>query len=196
MANILSKLHKYIMKNWFKNKSMENKDELHNEDVLQDDIIAQQETVESGESEAFQKEIDTLQAQVSELKSKMLYQQAEFDNYSKRITKEKTETILFASRDTMTALLPVLDDFDRASKNEEFTEGVNLVWQKIQTILKSKGLKEMETLAGADFDPELHEAITEVPMGEDMVGKVVDTVEKGYMLNDKIIRHAKVVVGR
>ena len=175
---------------------MENKDELHNEDVLQDDIIAQQETVESGESEAFQKEIDTLQAQVSELKSKMLYQQAEFDNYSKRITKEKTETILFASRDTMTALLPVLDDFDRASKNEEFTEGVNLVWQKIQTILKSKGLKEMETLAGADFDPELHEAITEVPMGEDMVGKVVDTVEKGYMLNDKIIRHAKVVVGR
>ena len=196
MANILSKLHKYIMKNWFKNKSMENKDELHNEDVLQDDIIAQQDTVESGESEAFQKEIDTLQAQVSELKSKMLYQQAEFDNYRKRITKEKTETILFASRDTMTALLPVLDDFDRASKNEEFTEGVNLVWQKIQTILKSKGLKEMETLAGADFDPELHEAITEVPMGEDMVGKVVDTVEKGYMLNDKIIRHAKVVVGR
>ena len=179
---------------------MENKDSAQAEDVLQEDISAQAETAEemaeNTESPDSNKEIEALHAQISELKNKILYQQAEFDNYRKRMMKEKTDTILFASRDTMTALLPVLDDFDRASKNETFTEGVNLVWQKMQTVLKSKGLKEMETLAGSDFDPELHEAITEVPMGEAFVGKVVDAAEKGYTLNDKIIRHAKVIVGR
>jgi molecular chaperone GrpE len=188
------------MKNWFKNKNMDNKDALHNEDVLQDDIndLAENsnETATIAETETANKEIEALQAQVSELKNKLLYQQAEFDNYRKRVMKEKADTILSAARDTMTAMLPVLDDFDRASKNEEFTEGVNLVYHKMQSTLKNKGLKEMDSLAGSDFDPDLHEAITEVPMGEDMVGKVVDTVEKGYLLNEKIIRHAKVVVGR
>jgi molecular chaperone GrpE len=188
------------MKNWFKNKSMENKDALHNDDVLQDDINDQaengSENAENGESAPSNKESETLQAQISELKNKLLYQQAEFDNYRKRVMKEKADTILSASRDTMTALLPVLDDFERASKNEEFTEGVNLVYLKMQNTLKSRGLKVMESPAGSDFDPELHEAITEVPMGEDMVGKVVDTVESGFLLNEKIIRFAKVVVGR
>ena len=188
------------MKNWFKNKSMENKDVLQNEEVLQDDINDQAEnsgdTTVTGESSTSNQEVETLKAQVSELKNKLLYQQAEFDNYRKRVMKEKADTILSAARDTMTAMLPILDDFDRASKNEEFTEGVNLVYQKMQSTLKSKGLKEMESLAGSDFDPELHEAITEVPMGEDMVGKIVDTVENGYLLNEKIIRFAKVVVGR
>ncbi len=188
------------MKNWFKNKTMENKDVLQNEEVLQDDINEQTEngaeTTEMAEPNASKKEIETLHAQVSELKNKLLYQQAEFDNYRKRVMKEKADTILSAARDTMTAMLPILDDFDRASKNEEFTEGVNLVYQKMQNTLKSKGLKEMESPAGSDFDPELHEAITELPMGEDMVGKIVDTVESGYLLNEKIIRFAKVVVGR
>jgi molecular chaperone GrpE len=188
------------MKNWFKNKSMENKDVLQNEEILQDDINDQAENgsdmTDKGESDSSKQEMGTLQAQISELKNKLLYQQAEFDNYRKRVMKEKADTILSAARDTMTAMLPVLDDFDRASKNEEFTEGVNLVYLKMQTILKSKGLKEMDSPAGSDFDPELHEAITEVPMGEEMVGKVVDTVERGYLLNEKIIRFAKVVVGR
>lgn len=188
------------MKNWFKNKSMENKDVLQNEEVLQDDINDQAEnsgdTTVTGESSTSNQEVETLKAQVSELKNKLLYQQAEFDNYRKRVMKEKADTILSAARDTMTAMLPILDDFDRASKNEEFTEGVNLVYLKMQNTLKSKGLKQMESPAGIDFDPELHEAITEVPMGEEMVGKVVDTVESGYLLNEKIIRFAKVVVGR
>jgi molecular chaperone GrpE len=103
----------------------------------------------------------------------------------------------------VTALLPVLDDFDRAKKNaddensaETFSEGVSLVYQKLYNILKQKGLEPMET-NGQPFDPELHDAITEIPAPtDDMKGKVVDTVEKGYMLNDKIIRHAKVVVGK
>jgi molecular chaperone GrpE len=188
------------MKNWFKNKTMENKDVLQNEDVLQDDVndLAEnsEDTAEVGETDTYSKEVETLNEQVSDLKKKLLYQQAEFDNYRKRVLKERADTILSAARDTMTAMLPVLDDFDRASKNEQFTEGVNLVYLKMQSTLKSKGLKEMDTPAGTDFDPELHEAITEVPMGEAMVGKVVDTVEKGYLLNEKIIRFAKVVVGR
>jgi molecular chaperone GrpE len=188
------------MKNWFKNKSMENKDVLQNEDVLQDDVndLAEngEENAEIGETDTYSKEVETLNEQISDLKKKLLYQQAEFDNYRKRVMKEKADTILSAARDTMTALIPVLDDFDRASKNEQFTEGVNLVYLKMHSTLKSKGLKEMDSPAGADFDPELHEAITEVPMGEALVGKVVDTVEKGYLLNEKIIRFAKVVVGR
>ena len=179
---------------------MENKDVLQNEDVLQDDVtdLAEnsEDIAEVGDTDTCSKELETLNEQISDLKKKLLYQQAEFDNYRKRVLKERADTILSAARDTMTAMLPVLDDFDRASKNEEFTEGVNLVYLKMQNSLKSKGLKEMDSPAGTDFDPELHEAITEVPMGEAMVGKVVDTVEKGYLLNEKIIRFAKVVVGR
>ncbi len=188
------------MKNWFKNKRMENNETLQNEDLMQEEALEQAEETAQTATETVESDvnvtIEALKAQVSELKNKMLYQQAEFDNFRKRTMKEKTDIILTASRDTMTAILPVLDDFGRASKNETFTEGVNLVFNKIQTILKAKGLQEMESPAGSDFDPDQHEAITEIPAGEDMIGKIVDTVEKGYLLNDKIIRHAKVVVGR
>ena len=176
---------------------MENKDAFQNEDLMQDETIdATAETTESAVTDDFKKEMLALQEQVSELKNKMLYQQAEFDNFRKRTMKEKAEVIAMASRDTLTALLPVLDDFDRAAKNETFTEGVNLVWLKLTSTLKSKGLKEMETPVGGDFDPDQHEAITEVPAGEELVGKIVDTLEKGYLLSDKIIRFAKVVVGK
>ncbi len=176
---------------------MENKDAFQNEDLMQDETIdATAGAAETAVTDDFKKEMLALQEQVSELKNKMLYQQAEFDNFRKRTMKEKAEVIAMASRDTLTALLPVLDDFDRASKNEQFTEGVNLVWLKLISTLKSKGLKEMETQAGADFDPDQHEAITEVPAGDELVGKVVDTLEKGYLLSDKIIRFAKVVVGK
>ena len=108
-----------------------------------------------------------------------------------------------AGRDTISVLLPVLDDFDRAKKNAEdenstepFSEGVMLVYDKLYKNLEQKGLKAMES-TGEEFDPELHEAITEIPApNEEMKGKVMDTVEKGYFLKDKIIRHAKVVVGK
>jgi molecular chaperone GrpE len=182
-----------MINNWFKKRNMENKDVLQDEALLQDEVTEQSQNEVISEHS---KEIEDLKAQITELKNKMLYQQAEFDNFRKRTMKEKTDIILTASRDTMTALLPVLDDFGRASKNEQFTEGVNLVWTKLQNIVKIKGLTEMETPAGADFNPDEHEAITEIPAGDDLVGKVVDTVEMGYLLNEKIIRHAKVVVGK
>ena len=107
---------------------MENKDAFQNEDLMQDETIdATAGAAETAVTDDFKKEMLALQEQVSELKNKMLYQQAEFDNFRKRTMKEKAEVIAMASRDTLTALLPVLDDFDRASKNEQFTEGVNLV---------------------------------------------------------------------
>ncbi len=196
MADNLKMDNRFIMKNWFKKKIMETKDTLQNEDILQDEAIDQAEIAQDmADTNPISKELATLQAQISELKNKLLYQQAEFDNYRKRMMKEKADIIALASRDTLAAIIPVLDDFDRASKNEQFTEGVNLIWQKMLSTVKSKGLSEMENPQGTDFDPDMHEAITEVPMGEDMKGKVVDTVEKGYLLNDKIIRFAKVVVG-
>ena len=141
--------------------------------------------------------------QAAELKNKYLRLYAEFENYKKRSIREKLDYMKSASRDTLSALLPIVDDFDRAKKNadiegstEQFSDGVTLVYNKFKTILKQKGLTEMET-TGTDFDPDLHEAVTEIPAPtEDMKGKVIDTIEKGYMLNDKIIRHAKVVVGK
>jgi len=149
-------------------------------------------------------EIEELNIQVAELKDKYLRLFAEFDNYKKRTIKEKVDLMKTAAQDTMTALLPVLDDFDRAKQNAETenqevhfdNEGVLLVYNKLHNSLTQKGLQAMES-TGEDFDPELHEAITEIPAPtEDMKGKVIDTVEKGYVLKDKIIRHAKVVVGK
>jgi molecular chaperone GrpE len=143
-----------------------------------------------------------LQAAVSELKDKHLRLLAEFDNYKKRTMRERLDLLNTASKDAMVALLPVLDDFDRAKKsaddpnNEEvFSEGVTMVYNRLYSILQNMGLKAM-TSTGEPFDAELHEAITEIPApDENMKGKVIDTIEKGYMLHDKIIRHAKVVVG-
>ena len=179
---------------------MDNKDALQNDDVLQEEIVETMEspenTSDAGGESGLMKENAELKKQVEELKDKYLRQVAEFDNYRRRMTKEKIETIQLASRDTLTALLPVLDDFGRAAKNETFTEGVNLVWQKLVSTVRSKGLTEMESPQGSDFDPDQHEAITEIPAGDDLVGKIVDTVEKGYLLNEKIIRYAKVVVGK
>lgn len=186
-----------MINKWFKKKNMDNKDVLQNDDVLQEEIV--ETPGESSEAKAegsLAKENADLKKQVEELRDKYLRQVAEFDNYRRRVTKEKIETIQTASRDTLTALLPVLDDFVRASKNETFTEGVNLVWHKLQTTVRAKGLTEMETPKGTDFDPDQHEAITELPAGDDLVGKIVDTVESGYLLNEKIIRYAKVVVGK
>lgn len=159
------------------------------------------------QSEAFDDEasaeIEHLKDQNKELKDKYLRLYAEFENYKKRTLKEKLELMRTASADTIKALLPVLDDFDRAKKNAEdentqetFSEGVTLVYNKLHNVLKNKGLEPMES-TGQPFDPELHEAVTEIPApNEEMKGKVVDTIEKGYHLNDTIIRHAKVVVGK
>lgn len=144
-----------------------------------------------------------LQQAHAELKDKQLRLLAEFENYKKRTSRERQDLLSYASKDTMLALLPVLDDFDRAKKSaddpntdEKFSEGVTLVYNRLNTILQHLGLKEIES-TGQPFDAEWHNAITEIPApSPEMKGKVIDTIEKGYTLNDKIIRHAKVVVGQ
>ncbi len=144
-----------------------------------------------------------LEKQRDELKDKYLRLFAEFDNYKRRTMKERLDIMKTAAQDTIVALLPVLDDFERAKRNAEnenstevFSEGVHLVYQKLFSILHQQGLEAMDT-NGQPFDPELHEALTEIPApSEELKGVVMDTIEKGYKLKDKIIRHAKVVVGK
>ena len=141
---------------------------------------------------------DELQA----LQEKYLRQAAEFDNFRKRTAREKTEWMQTAGKDIITSLLTVVDDMDRAEKqmeniqDPEKKQGIHLIFQKFRNILQTKGLHAMNTI-GQDFNPDLHEAITEVPApSPEMKGKVVDELEKGYYLNEKIIRFAKVVVGK
>jgi len=157
----------------------------------------------SQENENSQNESVLLQAQLDELKDKYLRLVADFDNFRKRTAKERLELIQTASKDVVTSLLTVLDDTERAEKQvqtaqdiEAVKEGIALVFGKLRTTLQAKGLKPMESI-GTEFNPEYHEAITEIAAAtDDMKGKVIDEVQKGYYLNDKIIRHAKVVVGK
>lgn len=147
--------------------------------------------------------IEELEQELAEAKDKYLRLFAEFDNFKKRNIKERMDILKSAAQDTISVLLPVLDDFDRAkaaaedeNSVETISEGVLMVYNKIYAVLGNKGLKPMES-TGEAFDPELHEGITEIPAPtEEMKGKNIDTVEKGYYLNDKIIRHAKVVIGK
>ncbi|WP_207496217.1 nucleotide exchange factor GrpE [Aridibaculum aurantiacum] len=148
-------------------------------------------------------ETEKLRAELQEQKDKYLRLFAEFDNFKRRNAKERIELIQTAGREVITSMLDVLDDADRAEKQIQTSEdvnvvkeGVQLVFNKLRTTLLSKGLKPMESI-NSDFDVEKHEAITEIPAPTDALkGKVVDEVTKGYYLNDKIIRHAKVVVGK
>ncbi len=147
--------------------------------------------------------LEQCQAELAEMKDKYLRQVAEFDNFRKRNAKERIELIQTAGKDLITELLEVIDDMDRAAEQMEKTEdlaqiksGTTLVFNKLKRTLENKGLKAMDT-KNADFDVEFHEAITEIPAPTpDMEGKVIDELQKGYFLNDKLIRHAKVVVGK
>ncbi|MET0300781.1 MAG: nucleotide exchange factor GrpE [Flavitalea sp.] len=147
--------------------------------------------------------IDRLTAELQDAKDKHLRLVAEFDNFKRRNARERIELIQTAGKEVISELLNVLDDCDRAQKQLETTDdlqqikqGVGLVFNKFRNVLQSKGLKAMEA-TGKDFDADLHEAITEIPAPtENLKGKVVDEVVSGYYLNDKIIRHAKVVVGK
>lgn len=151
---------------------------------------SEEQSVENGEDALFS------------MKEKYLRLVAEFDNYKKRTNRERMNLINTAGESTILKLLPVLDDFDRAkssaddeSTGEVFTEGVTLVYEKLYKTLGQMGLSVMET-NHEEFNPELHEAITKIPVqDESMKGKIVDTIERGYLLHDKIIRYAKVVVG-
>ena len=147
--------------------------------------------------------LEKIKQELQEAKDKYLRLAAEFDNFKRRNAKERVELIQTAGRDVITDLLDVLDDFDRAQKQFEtdedikhVEEGIVLIFNKLRNKFQARGLKPMETI-GKDFDADLHEAITEIPAAsEELKGKVADEVVKGYYLNDKIIRHAKVVVGK
>ena len=147
-------------------------------------------------------ETEKLSAELESLKDKHLRLVAEFDNFKRRNAKERIELIQTAGKEVIQSLLDVLDDCDRAQKQLEgsetdvaLKEGILLVFNKLRSTLQQRGLKSMETIQ-ADFNADLHEAITEIPApSEEWKGKVIDEVMKGYYLNDKIIRHAKVVVG-
>jgi len=148
-------------------------------------------------------ELDQAQADLAEQKDKFLRLMAEFDNYKRRTAKERMDLIQTAGKDVIVSLLDVLDDCDRAEKQLATSddialqkEGIQLVFNKIRSTMQAKGLKAMESI-GTPFDAELHEAITEVPVPDNkQKGKVIDEVTKGYFLNEKIIRFAKVVVGK
>lgn len=147
--------------------------------------------------------MDVLQEELTTLKDKYLRLNAEFDNFRKRTAREKLELIQFAGENALKNLLPVLDDMERAMANNAKTddiavvkEGFQLILNKLQHILGSQGLKAMEDGTGAEFDTDRHEAITKAPApSADLKGKVIDVVEKGYFLHDKVVRYAKVVVG-
>lgn len=160
-------------------------------------------TTHLNEPLANEPEIESLRTELNEMKDKYLRKVAEFDNFKKRNLKDRMELIQTAGKEVITDLLDVLDDFERAEKQmntaedpKQIKEGVQLVFAKLKNILTAKGLKPMETLH-REFNPDMHEAITEIPApSEDLKGKVLDEVQKGYYLNDKIIRYAKVVVGK
>jgi molecular chaperone GrpE len=151
------------------------------------------------EVEKLEKEIVAVEEDRKEVKDKYLRLFAEFDNYKRRTAKERVDLLKTASSNILREILPVLDDFDRAktaSGDEGLGEGIQLIYDKLFSTMARKGMKPMDS-TGEVFDVELHEAITEIPAPtEEMKGKVIDTVERGYTLNDKIIRYAKVVVGK
>jgi molecular chaperone GrpE len=164
-------------------------------------VIDSEETISSDNLNSENKE-DDWQLKFAEMNDRYLRLYSEFDNYRKRSARERVEFAKTAASDTFTAILPVLDDFDRAAKAMEnaediavVKEGMQLIYHKFRSILISKGLEEMNA-QGETFDADFHEAITSIPSPDDsMKGKVVDEVEKGYSLNGKVIRFAKVVVG-
>jgi len=143
------------------------------------------------------------QAEIEELKTQILYKTAEFDNYRKRTLKEKAELILNGGEKAVSTILPVIDDMERAIENGAKTddpdvlrEGMELIYNKMMKALESLGVKKIDT-ENADFDTDVHEAVAMVPgMGDDKKGKVIDCLQAGYQLNDKVIRHAKVAVGQ
>jgi len=189
----------------------ENKDynaELPQDENLNEETLSQEDTqkvfddINESTLDPRDEQIAALKKQVDEYKDKHLRLYADFDNFKKRNAKERLELILTAGKDVIQDLLPILDDFERATKALENTtdvaavkEGMSLIHNKLIKTLEAKGLKPIESI-GQEFNVEKHEAITEIQAAPDMAGKVIDEVEKGYYLNDKIIRFAKVVVGK
>lgn len=179
------------------------------EETIVNEEVADTEKAEEAEeteqaAEAEEKDpLEAAQEEIAHLKEQMLYKAAEFDNYRKRTIKEKAELLLNGAEKTVVAVLPVLDDMERAIAEgkktddpEVIREGMELIFQKFIKVLEGLGVKAIDT-TDKDFDVDMHEAIAMVPgMGDDKKGKVIDCVQTGYTLNDKVIRHAKVAVGQ
>ncbi len=185
-----------------KNKTEQEKSEevVNDQQNLNED--AEQDSKEGATSEPELSKEETLEAELAEAKDKYLRLYSEFDNYRRRTSKEKLEMMQTAGEQIIVSLLPVIDDFNRAEQSFEsgdakaIIEGVKLISDKFVKILDGEGLKLMDTKEGADFDTELHDAITKIPApSKKLKGKIVDTIENGYYLGDKVIRHAKVVIG-
>ncbi|WP_281542670.1 nucleotide exchange factor GrpE [Maribacter aestuarii] len=184
--------------------SNKNKDE-----EMDEEVISQEETSENEENvqetvsdDQEMSEEDSLREGLAKEKDKFLRLFAEFENYKRRTSKERMDLFKTAGQEVIVSLLPVLDDFERALKelsksdDKEMFKGVQLINGKLKETLKSKGLQDLEVEPGDTFDAEIHEAITQIPApNKKMKGKVIDVVEKGYKLGDRIIRHPKVVVG-
>ncbi len=174
--------------------------------VEDSEVTENTEDSEKTEDAAPAEEKDPLEAakeEIEQLKTQILYKTAEFDNYRKRTLKEKAELILNGGEKAVGAILPVIDDMERAIENGEKTddpevlrEGMELIYHKFMKALEGLGVKKIET-ENADFDTDLHEAVAMVPgLGDDKKGKVIDCLQTGYQLNEKVIRHAKVAVGQ
>lgn len=190
-----------------KDIKIEDEETLNEDPVEETDKEAEaSENSENSEDSENSEEKDPLekaQEEITELKTQLLYKAAEFDNYRKRTLKERAELILNGGEKVITAILPILDDMERAIENGEKTddpevlrEGMTLIYQKFIKTLEGQGVNKIDT-DDADFDTDVHEAVAMVPgMGDDKKGKVIDCLQEGYKLNDKVIRHAKVAVGQ
>ena len=176
------------------------------EDTAASNCVADEAAATDAPAEEPEEEKDPLEkalAEIEQLKTQILYKTAEFDNYRKRTLKEKAELILNGGEKAVSAILPIIDDMERAIENGAKTddpqvlrEGMELIYNKFVKALEGLGVKEIET-ENADFNTDVHEAVAMVPgMGDDKKGKVIDCLQKGYQLNDKVIRHAKVAVGQ
>ena len=194
-------------KNHLEEEEVENlKNSENSESTENSENSENSESTENSESSENSEEKDPLEAaqeEIEQLKTQILYKTAEFDNYRKRTLKEKAELILNGGEKAVSAILPVIDDMERAMENGEKTddpavlrEGMELIYHKFMKALEGLGVKKIET-ENADFDTDLHEAVAMVPgMGDDKKGKVIDCLQTGYQLNEKVIRHAKVAVGQ
>ncbi|WP_408034056.1 nucleotide exchange factor GrpE [Tenacibaculum sp. 1_MG-2023] len=183
------------------------KDQYTKEDEIKDAIkngdLGENKEESQKNKEVEAKEEPTTEELIQAEKDKYLRLFAEFENYKKRTSKERIDLFKTASQELMTALLPIMDDFDRGlteikkSEDSELIKGIELINNKFKNILTQKGLTTIEVKAGDDFDAEVHDAITQIPAPtDDLKGKIIDCVEKGYKLGDKIIRHPKVVMGQ
>ena len=178
-----------------------------NEEVEDQDILDLNENEieepEASEVEEETSEEERLREELQKEKDKFMRLFAEFENYKKRTAKERIDLFKTASQDVMVSLLPVLDDFDRAyseiskTDEKELLKGVELIANKLRTTLQQKGLSQIEVSSGDQFNADDHEAVTQIPApSEDLKGKIIDVIEKGYKLGDRVIRFPKVVIGQ